>query len=202
VALAPRAFYSVCLRNALASRWKNAKYESADLLTAFSEDGDCLATLAEQGRDLVRLVDLAYKLATRLIDLCEKEYDANENELWDRSVLNGSRRTSLSKLADISRKIATDQVKKVRYFYKHAHWLLSRFPEGELRDVIGLVKLTDLKEIAAADWSLTPGRYVGAAPEDSRRLQRQAADVRRACAGRVRAGDATRSVSEAQRIDD
>ena len=28
----------------------------------------------------------------------------------------------------------------------------------------GLVKLVDRKEIEAADWSLTPGRYVGVAP--------------------------------------
>ena len=33
-------------------------------------------------------------------------------------------------------------------------------------DVEGLVKLVDLKEIAANDWSLTPGRYVGVAPEE------------------------------------
>ena len=28
----------------------------------------------------------------------------------------------------------------------------------------GLIKLVDRKEIEAADWSLTPGRYVGVAP--------------------------------------
>ena len=41
-----------------------------------------------------------------------------------------------------------------------------RFPEAELRDVEGLVKLVDLSEIEAHDWSLTPGRYVGVAPEE------------------------------------
>ncbi len=30
----------------------------------------------------------------------------------------------------------------------------------------GLVKLVDVKEIEAKDWSLTPGRYVGVAPEE------------------------------------
>ena len=30
----------------------------------------------------------------------------------------------------------------------------------------GLVKLVDRKEIEAADWSLTPGRYVGVAPAE------------------------------------
>ena len=31
---------------------------------------------------------------------------------------------------------------------------------------LGLVKLVDRKEIEAADWSLTPGRYVGVAPAE------------------------------------
>nr|WP_199535577.1 SAM-dependent DNA methyltransferase [Rhodohalobacter sp. SW132] len=30
----------------------------------------------------------------------------------------------------------------------------------------GLVKLVDRKEIEEKDWSLTPGRYVGVAPEE------------------------------------
>ena len=54
----------------------------------------------------------------------------------------------------------------MRYFWKQAHWLTTRFPEARLCDVEGLVKLVDLKEIAANDWSLTPGRYVGVAPEE------------------------------------
>ena len=33
--------------------------------------------------------------------------------------------------------------KRVHYFYKQAHWLLSRFPDGELCDVEGLVGLND-----------------------------------------------------------
>ena len=45
-------------------------------------------------------------------------------------------------------------------------WLQDRFPEAKLRDVPGLVKLVDRQEIEAADWSLTPGRYVGVAPPE------------------------------------
>jgi type I restriction enzyme M protein len=54
----------------------------------------------------------------------------------------------------------------VRYFWKQARWLTQRFPEAKLRDVEGLVKLVDVKEIEANNWSLTPGRYVGVAPEE------------------------------------
>ena len=39
-------------------------------------------------------------------------------------------------------------------------------PGAKLRDVEGLVKLVDRTEIEANDWSLTPGRYVGVAPEE------------------------------------
>jgi type I restriction enzyme M protein len=45
-------------------------------------------------------------------------------------------------------------------------WLQDRFPDAELQHVAGLVKTVDREEIEAADWSLTPGRYVGVAPEE------------------------------------
>ena len=45
-------------------------------------------------------------------------------------------------------------------------WLQDRFPRAELQKVPGLVRLVDRKEIEAADWSLTPGRYVGVAPQE------------------------------------
>jgi type I restriction enzyme M protein len=43
---------------------------------------------------------------------------------------------------------------------------LSRFPDARLVPVPGLLKLVSRKEIEAADWSLTPGRYVGVAPPE------------------------------------
>jgi type I restriction enzyme M protein len=45
--------------------------------------------------------------------------------------------------------------------------LQERFPDAVLRDVEGLVKRVDRATIAAHDWSLTPGRYVGVAPEEA-----------------------------------
>jgi len=64
------------------------------------------------------------------------------------------------------RAVAVEQLKQVQYFRRQACWLTDRFPEAELRDVEGLVKLVDIEEIKANDWSLTPGRYVGVAPEE------------------------------------
>ena len=116
--------------------------------------------LSETSRNLIKQIDLIYKLATRLIDICEKECNAKESDVWvNRDI------TRVRKGADEARALAAKQLKQVRYFWKQAHWLTERFPEAKLRDVEGLVKLVDLKEIEANDWSLTPGRYVGVAPE-------------------------------------
>ncbi len=64
---------------------------------------------------------------------------------------------------DSARKATTDQLRHATYFHRQAAWLLDRFPEGKLVDVPGLVKRVSRAEIEAADWSLTPGRYVGVA---------------------------------------
>lgn len=153
------------LTNDLQKWWNEYEYNDAASLLDFIDKDDCLKDLAEQSRSLIKEIDLAYKLATRVIELAEAN-DAKDSELWDNTLLNGRGRSNLKKTADEARKLAVEQLKQVRYFYKQAHWLLSRFPEGKLRDVEGLVKLVDIKAIEAADWSLTPGRYVGVAPEE------------------------------------
>jgi type I restriction enzyme M protein len=50
------------------------------------------------------------------------------------------------------------------YYQKEIHWLSSRFPDGTYVDVPGLCKVVTQEEIAANDFSLTAGRYVGVAP--------------------------------------
>tara|TARA_B100000482_G_C12613023_1_gene299938 strand:- start:3743 stop:5776 length:2034 start_codon:yes stop_codon:yes gene_type:complete len=153
------------LTKELQNSWGSNKFNDAASLLSFTDKDTCLKELVDQSRNLVKEVDLAYKLATRVIELAEAN-EAKESELWDNALLNGRSRTNLKKTADEARKLAVEQLKQVRYFYKQAHWLLSRFPEGKLCDVEGLVKLVDKTEIEAADWSLTPGRYVGVAPEE------------------------------------
>jgi type I restriction enzyme M protein len=127
-------------------------------LTAATEK---LRDLARTSRVLVKQADQLYKLATRLIECCENELEARSSDLWaTRDV------TRMRKTADDARRLAVEQLKKVRYYHKQARWLMERFPDGELCDVEGLVKLVGRGEIEANDWSLTPGRYVGVAPEE------------------------------------
>ncbi len=122
---------------------------------------DQFSSLADAGRDLVKQTDLVYKLATRLIDTCEKECGAKKHESWSSKDVTRAR-----KALDDARQAAVEQLKQVRYFWRQAHWLTERFPKAKLRDVEGLVKLVDHATLEANDWSLTPGRYVGVAPEE------------------------------------
>ncbi len=118
-------------------------------------------TLQESARDLVKQTDLLYKLAARLIETCQRECGARSSGAWNSREVARAR-----KAADEARRQAVEQLKQVRYFWRQAHWLTERFPEAKLRHVEGLVKLVDRAEIQANDWSLTPGRYVGVAPEE------------------------------------
>ena len=120
-----------------------------------------LDALATNCRDLVKDVDLVFKLATRLVDAAESDAAARDHEAWDGRAIG-----RLEKELDACRKELVEQLKATAYFERQAHWLLSRFPDAKLVPVPGLVKLVDRKEIAAADWSLTPGRYVGVAPAE------------------------------------
>ena len=128
------------------------------------------APLAEAGRDLGTQTDRLSRLTVRLIETCERESDARSSDAWNhRDVTRvckavDAARGNLTKQADPSVS-AWGRLGKVHYFWSQARWLTERFPTAELRDVPGLVKLVDRAEIEANDWSLTPGRYVGVAPE-------------------------------------
>jgi type I restriction enzyme M protein len=137
--------------------WKTQDISNGKLKLAVER----LSPLAETSRDLVKQTDLLYKLACRLIETCETECAARDNDAWANRDITRAR-----KAADKARQLVVEQLKLVRYFHRHARWLTERFPEAKLRNVEGLVKLVDRSEIEANDWSLTPGRYVGVAPEE------------------------------------
>jgi type I restriction enzyme M protein len=117
--------------------------------------------IATASRDVVKEIDLIFKLATRLVDGAEKDANARGHEHWDGRAIG-----RLERELEARRKDTVEQLKLTAYFERQAHWLLSRFPDAKLIPVPGLVKLVDRKEIESADWSLTPGRYVGVAPPE------------------------------------
>ncbi|MEI8651042.1 hypothetical protein P4S73_29245 [Paraglaciecola sp. Hal342] len=52
--------------------------------------------LAEHSRDLIKNVDHAYKLATRIIEFAETN-NAKDSDLWDNALLNVRGRSNLKK---------------------------------------------------------------------------------------------------------
>jgi len=95
------------------------------------------------------------------VDTAVKELNARESERWGNGEVNKAR-----KALEQIRAEAVEALRLTRYFVRQADWLQERFPEGQLQDVAGLVRLVHRGDIEANDWSLTPGRYVGVTPEE------------------------------------
>lgn len=143
---------------AQAEAWAKANRDNAGLNAARV----ALHPLADCYRDLTKQIDLAAKLAGRVIDIAVKELAARDADAWNNAEVNKAR-----KALDEVRAAAVEALRQARYFVKQADWLQERFPDVVLRDVEGLVKRVDRAAIAEHDWSLTPGRYVGVAPEET-----------------------------------
>ena len=136
---------------------KSVKSKPSDLRKRLEQ----LDPLAKGCRDLVKDIDLVCKLASRVVDIAEKEANAREHDQWDSRAIG-----RLAKDVEARRKELVEQLKRTAYFERQAHWLLSRFPDAKFVPVAGLCRAVTQQEIAAADWSLTPGRYVGVAPAE------------------------------------
>jgi type I restriction enzyme M protein len=151
------------LTERIQKQWKKpSAFKNEPKLAAQKKLLSSLEELATTCRDLVKDIDLVFKLAARVVDTAEKEANARAHEAWDTRGIG-----KLEKDLDARRKEAVEQLKATAYFERQAHWLLSGFPDARLVPVPGLVKVVDKDEIKAADWSLTPGRYVGVvAPEE------------------------------------
>ena len=119
-----------------------------------------LQDMVERCRDLTRQIDLAARLSAQVVDVAVKELDARKSKVWPNTDINRARRE-----LEATRSVAANVLGQARYFVRQADWLQERFPDAELRDVEGLVKLVNRADIEEHNWSLTPGRYVGVAPE-------------------------------------
>lgn len=128
-----------------AATWKSSGRDN----TALCNVSQMLVPMAESSRDLVKQIDQLFRVTEKQVK------DSSQRGLV----------RALKELDDL-RRIAVEQLKLVRYFHRQSCWLQEKFPEAKLRDVEGLVKLVDQEEIAANGWSLTPGQYVGVAPEE------------------------------------
>jgi len=135
---------------AKAEQWGDNARDNAGL----KESAAAFEPLADQAKALAKEIDHLYKLATRL----------HEQEVQDGTKpAVGKKRLNV---LDAARHDVIEHLKMARYFHIQAEWLQTRFPDAELCDVEGLIKLVSREELEANDWSLTPGRYVGVAPEE------------------------------------
>ena len=137
--------------------WAKQTQENLKLSSALEE----LNIFSEENKKLIKEAEMLYRLLNRLIDDCQGKPGAKNNKQWNIKEIQ-----NLRKEVEEARDNLFNQLKETRYFHHQAEWLIERFPDGKYRDVEGLVKLVNREELKENDWSLTPGRYVGVAPEE------------------------------------
>ncbi len=142
------------LQSAAKSAFENGWSDATRGNDGLKASAEAFAPVAEQAKSLIKELDHLYKLATRV----------HEADVADGTKPAEGKKRLIE--LDESRKAVAEHLKEARYFHAQSEWLQIRFPDAELCDVEGLVKLVSREELEANDWSLTPGRYVGVAPEE------------------------------------
>ncbi len=131
-----------------------------------------LDALAPKLKAAGKLLEARHKQWLKLLDTAEKSLRARLSDAFDGKAVREARRALLSADAKKNepptvRDAALAALKQAAYFIHQTHWLHSRFPDAVFVDVPGLCKLVAAEDIAANDFSLTPGRYVGVAQADA-----------------------------------
>lgn len=133
--------------------------------TVKKNQGNHLITeITVQTKALRKPQDKLIKQLTDAVGTATKEYQLNKNKDWKELNL----KEQLDQLKALQTQLSGNPdeeepglLHETEYFYRQAHWLTSRFPDGVYTDVEGLCKVVTQAEIEAKDWSLSPGRYVG-----------------------------------------
>jgi type I restriction enzyme M protein len=132
-----------------------------------------LDVLSPQLKATGKLLEARHKQWLKLLDTAEKQLRARSSKAFDGKAAREAKRAVLTadskkNEAPTLRDAALDALKQAAYFIHQVHWLHSRFPDALFENVAGLCKAVSVDDIAANDYSLTPGRYVGvaAATED------------------------------------
>lgn len=127
-------------------------------------DIEVLESITHLCKTLRKPQDKLIKQLLDAISTAAKEYQLSKNKDWKELNL----KEQLDQLKALQQQLSGNPdeeepglLHETEYFWKQAHWLTSRFPEGVYTDVEGLCKVVTQKEIEAKDWSLSPGRYVG-----------------------------------------
>lgn len=137
-----------------------------------NQGNQLITEITVQTKALRKPQDKLIKQLTDAVGTATKEYQLNKNKDWKELSL----KEQLDQMKALQTQLSGNPdeeepglLHETEYFYRQAHWLTSRFPDGVYTDVEGLCKVVTQAEIEAKDWSLSPGRYVGvdtAAHED------------------------------------
>ncbi len=92
------------------SQWSKRSSRVASGLTSATKR---MSPHAEASRDLVKNADLLYKLAAKLIEVCEKDLNTRNSDAWVTRDIMKAR-----KAADVARETAVEHLKLVRYFHR------------------------------------------------------------------------------------
>lgn len=145
--------------------------EVADLQKQLIADGQnataahtALENIAHQCKALRKPQDKLLKQFTDAIATANKDYQLAKNKSWKELGI----KEKLDTLKELQLQLSGNPdeeepglLHETEYYWKQAHWLTGRFPEGKYTDVEGLCKVVTQSDIEAKDWSLSPGRYVG-----------------------------------------
>ncbi len=112
-----------------------------------SEAGeDALDDVFTGGIDIVREhLEMLRESAKNAVEACDKKEKKKLQAAWDERI------AFVEEIADV---------------VKEANWLYCKFGEGRYEDIPGLCKIANVEAIEGKGWSLTPGAYVGVAPEE------------------------------------
>lgn len=129
-----------------------------------NQGNQLITEITVQTKALRKPQDKLIKQLTDAVGTATKEYQLNKNKDWKELSL----KEQLDQMKALQTQLSGNPdeeepglLHETEYFYRQAHWLISRFPDGVYTDVEGLCKVVTQAEIEAKDWSLSPGRYVG-----------------------------------------
>lgn len=160
------------------------KAQLEEATTIYKQQTELIETIKKnQGNQLITEITVQTKalrkpqdkLIKQLLDTIStatKEFQLNKNKDWKELNLlkdqHAGLKEQLDQLKYLQQQLSGNPdeeepglLHETEYYYKQAHWLTSRFPDGIYADVEGLCKVVSQQEIEAKDWSLSPGRYVG-----------------------------------------
>ncbi|MES2501792.1 MAG: N-6 DNA methylase [Pseudomonadota bacterium] len=125
-----------------------------------------LEALQPNIRATLHTIEVRHKAWLKLLDMAEKQCRARLWSAFDAETCRDAKkalqaRDVKKREALTVRDLSHEVLKRTSYFIQQSHWLLSRFPDAVYLDISGLCKQVLRADIAANDYSLTPGRYVG-----------------------------------------